>query len=86
MKYKFLRHKIKLTLVFRLCNFEEEIKFSIMWSGNLSEEIRAKMLYNYLEECRRREHNDMREKKKPLGQFLRMGQKLGGGFFRRIHK
>lgn len=78
--------KIKLTLVFWLFNFEEEIKNTIMWTGNLSEEIRAKMLSNYLEECRKREQNEMREKKKSPGQFFKAGQKLSKLIIRRVHK
>jgi hypothetical protein len=53
-----------------------EIKDVIMGSGNFSEEVRAKMLYNYLKECHRKELRELREKKKSTSQFKWIGTKL----------
>jgi hypothetical protein len=47
-----------------------------MLSGRFSEEVRARMLYNYLKECRRKELREMREKKKSPSQSNWFGKKL----------
>jgi hypothetical protein len=47
-----------------------------MWPGNAPELLRAKMLHDYLDECRRREIRELRKKNEQPTQLLLIGKKL----------
>ncbi len=47
-----------------------------MWPGNAPELVRAKMLHNYLDECRKREIRELRKKNEHPSHLILMGKKL----------
>jgi len=47
-----------------------------MWPGNTPELVRAKMLHNYLDECRKREIRESRNKNGHPSHLILMGKKL----------
>ena len=47
-----------------------------MWSKSSSEIVKAKMLYNYLEDCQKKELHEIREKKKFPSRFSWIGKKF----------
>ncbi|MBN2762247.1 MAG: hypothetical protein JXR41_04080 [Bacteroidales bacterium] len=47
-----------------------------MWPGNAPELVRAKMLHNYLNECRKREIRELRNKSEHPSPLILMGKKL----------
>ncbi|MDX9946418.1 MAG: hypothetical protein RBS38_03560 [Bacteroidales bacterium] len=47
-----------------------------MWPGNTPELMRAKMLHNYLDECRKREIREMRNKNGQPSHLILIGKKL----------
>jgi hypothetical protein len=47
-----------------------------MWPGNAPELLRAKMLHDYLDECRKREIRELRQKSVHPSHFFIIGKKL----------
>lgn len=47
-----------------------------MWPGNTPELVRAKMLHNYLDECRKRELKELRNKDTHPSHLIIMRKKL----------
>lgn len=49
-----------------------------MWPGNAPELVRARMLHNYLDECRKREIRELRARKEHPSHLIILGKKLLG--------